>query len=286
MKPNVPFKKVFPNVGFGTMELCFADDRPPFEEAVAMIDSLISEHGLAFIDTADSYCLSEKDFGYGNRLVSKFTGRKDVHIATKIGFKRDGGAWTRCGDPKYLRSACEGELKDLGVEQIAHCQFHTPDPKVPIEESLGEIVRLQEEGKIGEIGISNFYTVDELQRATSVAKIVSVQNPLSLLFYEPKDHDPILRFCEENGMIFLAYAPVGGHRNKDALSTIPEIVAVAEKAGLSPYTLALLFLKSLSPAIISIPGSVNKDHILANLAANTMSLSKEIEADLMAMLAA
>jgi aryl-alcohol dehydrogenase-like predicted oxidoreductase len=175
-------------------------------------------------------------------------------------------------------------LKDLGVEQIAHCQFHTPDPNVPIEESLGEIVRLQSEGKIDEIGISNFYTVDELKRAISVAEIVSLQNPLSLLFYEPKDHDPVLRFCEENQMIFLAYAPVGGHRNKGALSNIPEIVAVAEKAGLSPYTLALLFLKSLSPAIISIPGSVNKDHIVENLAANKMSLSKEIETEVMEML--
>jgi pyridoxine 4-dehydrogenase len=249
-----------------------------------MLDSLISEHGLSFIDTADSYCLSEKDFGYGNRLVSKFTGRKDVHIATKIGFKRDAGAWTRCGDPKYLRAACEQELKDLGVEQIAHCQFHTPDSKVPIEESLGEMVRLQAEGKIGEIGISNFYTVDELKRATSVAKIVSLQNPLSILFYKPEEHDPILRYCEENGMYFLAYAPVGGHRNAGALSNIPEIVAVAEKAGLSPYMLALLFLKSLSPVIISIPGSVNKDHIIANLEANKMSLSKDTEAEVMKLI--
>src|SRR5579864_1990809 len=114
-----------PAVGFGTMELCFTASRPSFEDALAMIDSLISDHGLSFIDTADSYCLSEKDFGYGNRLVATFRGRNDVRIATKIGFKRDGGAWTRCGDPKYLRSACEGELKDLGVEQIPLCQFHT-----------------------------------------------------------------------------------------------------------------------------------------------------------------
>ncbi|MFI5264705.1 MAG: aldo/keto reductase [Candidatus Kapaibacterium sp.] len=273
-----------PAVGFGTMELCFTADRPPFDDAVAMLESLVSDHGLTFIDTADSYCLSEKDFGYGNRLVSKFIGRKDVRIATKIGFKRDGGAWTRCGDPKYLRSACEGELKDLGVEQIPLCQFHTPDPKVPIEESLGEMIRLQAEGKIGEIGISNFYTVDELQRASSVAKIVSLQNPLSMLFYKPEDHDPVLRYCEDNGIIFLAYAPVGGHRNKGALEGIPEIASIAQKAGLSPYMLALLFLKSLSPAIVSIPGSVNKDHIIANLAANTMTLSKETETEITQLL--
>ncbi len=273
-----------PPVGFGTMELCFTESRPPFEEAAALLDTLVSGHGLSFIDTADSYCLSEKDFGYGNRLVSQFSGRKDVRIATKIGFKRDGGAWTRCGDPRYLRLACEGELRDLGVDQISLCQFHTPDPHVPIEESLGEMVRLQEEGKIAEIGISNFYTIDELMRASSVAKIVSLQNPLSILLYNPLDHDPVLRYCEENGILFMAYAPLGGHRNKGALAEIPEIAAIADKAGFSAYTLALLFLKSLSPAIISIPGSVNKDHILANLEVNGMSLPDQIKNDIMRLI--
>src|SRR5258708_34486634 len=105
MKQSAQFKTDIPSVGFGTMELCFTENRPPFDEAVAMLESLISDHGLSLIDTADSYCLSEKDFGYGNRLVSKFAGRKDIPIATKIGFKRNGGALTACGDPKILRSA-------------------------------------------------------------------------------------------------------------------------------------------------------------------------------------
>src|SRR5436309_1993716 len=95
------------SVGFGTMSLCITADRPTEAESIRMMEELIAEGGLNFIDTADAYCLTEEEFGYGERIVAKFMGRPDVTIATKGGFTRPGGAWKRRGDAAYLRSACE-----------------------------------------------------------------------------------------------------------------------------------------------------------------------------------
>src|SRR5579859_2373035 len=94
-------------VGFGTMSLCITEDRPSEADAIRMIEELIDEAGLSFIDTADAYCIGDDDFGYGERIVAKFMGRDDVMIATKGGFTRPEGKWIRRGDPAYLRLACE-----------------------------------------------------------------------------------------------------------------------------------------------------------------------------------
>ena len=211
--------------------------------------------------------------------------RKDVLIATKGGFTRPEGKWVRKGDAKYLRSACEASLERLGVEQIELYQFHTPDPNVPIQESLGEIVRLKDEGKIEHIGVSNFW-LDDLKVAKEMADVVSVQNPLSIIFYEPEQYNPILRYCEEHSIAFIAYAPLGGWRQPYMLSQISEdFNALATKQGLTPYQLGLLRLKALSPSIIPIPGSVSKQHVLENLATETMTISDDVKVEVDAIIA-
>jgi pyridoxine 4-dehydrogenase len=264
-----------PSVGLGSMELSINANRPSIDDTVSMLDSLITEHGLTYVDTADCYCLGEDEFGYGERLMSRFVNREDVLIASKIGMKREGTAWKACGDPKYLRSACELSLNNLNVDSIELCQFHTIDRSVPIEESIGELVRLQDEGKIKSIGVCNFYSVDEIQKATSVANIVSVQNALSIFIYSAEMYDPMLRFCEESEITFIAFANFGGHRYPNLLASDERIVKIAGDTKLSVHQLALLYLKALSPSIMSIPGSVNKDHIIENLSVNAMSLPEE-----------
>src|SRR5436190_19477803 len=122
-------------IGFGTMSLCIENDRPTEAESIRMIEELIDEAGLSFIDTADAYCLGEEEFGYGERIVSKFAGRNDVTITTKGGFTRPQGNWKQRGDPAYLRAACEASLERLGVETIDLYQYHTPDARVPYADS-------------------------------------------------------------------------------------------------------------------------------------------------------
>jgi aryl-alcohol dehydrogenase-like predicted oxidoreductase len=272
------------SVGFGTMSLSIKQERPSEDEAIALIGELIDQ-GLRFIDTADCYSLGEADFGYGERIVAPFMKHADLLVATKGGMIRPEGRWERRGDAKYLRSACEASLARLGTEQIELYQFHAPDKQVPIEESLGELVRLQKEGKIKNIGVSNF-SLDELKAAKEIADVVSVQNPLSILFYEPEQDNGILRYCEEKNIAFIAYAPLGGHRNPYILSQISEdFNELAAKLSITPFQLALLRLQALSPSIIPIPGSVSKQHVLDNIATERMSLSADVIAEVDAIIA-
>ena len=265
------------------MSVSIKPDRPAEHESIAMIEELVAS-GLRFIDTADCYSLGEEDFGYGERIVAPFMNRADLLIATKGGMIRPEGRWERKGDALHLRSACEASLRRLGADTIDLYQFHAPDPKVPIEESLGELVRLQDEGKIRHIGVSNFW-LEDLKVAKELANVVSVQNPLSILFYEPEQYDGILRYCEEQGIAFIAYAPLGGFRRPYILSQISEdFNALAARQNITPFQLGLLRLMALSSSIIPIPGSVTKQHVLENLAVQQMSISSDVIAEVDAII--
>jgi aryl-alcohol dehydrogenase-like predicted oxidoreductase len=270
-------------IGLGAMELAINANRPGIMESQNLIESLVEEHALSFIDTADCYCWGEEDFGYCERLLSPFVHNENVLIASKVGMRREGTAWIKSGSPEYLRSACELSLKNLGVEAIDLCQFHAPDPNVPLLESIGELSRLRQEGKIRALGVCNV-NLEQLRAIIASTEIVSVQNPLSLLFYESAKDNSFLEYCVENGIAFIAFAPLGGHRNPYVLPTVSkELNAVAESLVLSTYQLALLFLKSLSSTMIAIPGSISKEHIIENLSVRNMSLSDEVKTHLTAL---
>jgi len=111
--------------------------------------------GLTYIDTADAYALGEEDFGYGERLMARYMKRDELLVASKIGFTRQGTTWKACGTPEYLRKAMRPEPKESRRRFHPLCQFHTPDPNVPIADSIGELSRLQSEGKIQSIGVCN-----------------------------------------------------------------------------------------------------------------------------------
>src|SRR5512145_3040706 len=162
-------------MGFGAMRLTgegiWGEPKDPAEARRVLRRAV--DLGVNFIDTADAYgpevnerIIAETLHPYPRGLV----------IATKGGITRPSAAqWVPDGRPEHLRAACEGSLKRLELERIDLYQFHWPDPKVPVEESVGELARLRTEGKIRHVGVSNF-SVDELQRVRRIVPIVSVQN--------------------------------------------------------------------------------------------------------------
>src|SRR5207244_7917302 len=146
--------------------------------------------GITLIDTADVYCLNDGDLGHNERLIaSAIRNRADrdrIRIATKAGMRRPGGNWTRDGTPKRIREACEKSLRALGVEQIWLYQFHTPDPSVPFEKSVEAFAELQRQGKCRHVGLRNV-TVEQIDQASSIVEVQSVQNRLNLYFRESID---------------------------------------------------------------------------------------------------
>ena len=269
--------KLFANtaIGMGTMSLCITADRPSRTESIRMMEELIEQNELTFIDTANVYCLNDSELGYGEEIVKPFVHRAGVMIATKGGMTRTGTKWGSRGDPAFLRSECEDSLQRLGTNCIDLYQFHTPDENVPYTESLGVLVRLRDEGKIKNIGVSNA-NLEELTLAKEIADVCSVQNPLSIMQYDRTEDDPILRYCETNDIAFIAYAPLGGFRNPYIMPTISgEMNQLAASLGMTVYQLGLLTLCALSPSIIPIPGSKSKAHVIENLAIAKLQLSTE-----------
>src|SRR4051794_12476884 len=195
-------------IGFGAMRITGRGVwGPPTDEneAIAVLRRAV-DLGVNFIDTADSYGpdISET-------LIAKALHPypAELLIASKGGFLRPGpGAWTANGRPAHLRTACEGSLKRLRLERIDLYQLHTVDPLVPIEESVGALVELQREGKIGGVGLSNV-SAAELARAQSVADIVSVQNSCNL---QDRSSDALVDLCGAAGIAFIAFYPLAKGR--------------------------------------------------------------------------
>lgn len=226
------------------------------------------ELGVNFIDTADSYGprVSEQLIAEALRPYPK-----DLVIGTKGGQLRDGpGRWRPDGRPEHLREALEGSLRDLGVEQIQVYQLHRPDPEVPFEESVGELVRLKEEGKILWIGLSNV-SVDQLQRAMSLTQVVSVQNRYNLIDRRSGD---VLAACERHGIAFLPWAPIGS--TPGLAGETVDRVGGAHRATASQVVLAWLLHRS--PRMLVIPGTSSVAHLEENVEAAALRLSPaEIE---------
>ena len=198
---------VFP-IGLGGMPMSLAG-HPPEDRSIRAIHAAI-DAGVNLIDTADAYSSDETDVGHNERLIARaLRGRRDdVIVATKGGHTRPGGGWELDGSPEHLRAACEASLKALETDRIDLYQYHRPDPKVPYEESIGAIKELQDEGKVRWIGISNA-NLEQIELATSIAEIVAVQNQLSLEYRSPIGKGEVAD-CEQRGIAFLAWSPLGG----------------------------------------------------------------------------
>ena len=255
-------------VGLGGMPLSLPP-RPEPREAEALV-RLAVDLGMNLIDTADVYCRDDDDIGHNERLIAwalRDAG-SDVLIATKGGLRRPGGDWVEDGRPSALRAACEASLLALGVDRIALYQLHAPDAEVPWEDSVGELFRLRDEGKIEAVGLSNV-SVDELDRAQALGPVVSVQNRLHPLDLDSWD---VVEACEARGLAFLAYSPVGGSRQLAEVLRHPLLLEAGRVHGVGPGTVALAWLLGLSPAIVVIPGASRESSLRASVAAMDVRL--------------
>jgi len=257
--------------GFGAMRITgegiWGEPRDP-DEARRVLHRAV-QLGVNFIDTADSYGPEVSE-----RLIAETLRPypSDLVIATKGGLLRDGPArWRPDGRPRHLRQALEGSLRRLGLDRVDLYQLHRVDPRVRFEESLGELVRLRDEGRIRHIGLSNVNEA-QLRSALAVTEIVSVQNRFSL---SDRSSDGELALCEERGLAFLPWNPLDVGR-----LTRPggPLDGAAAEHGATPGQIALAWLLARSPAVLPIPGTASVAHLEENVAAAAIRLSpREVE---------
>jgi len=211
--------------------------------------------GVRFIDTADSYGPFASEAIIAEALHPYPAG---VVIATKGGIVRpDRPTWASDGRPAHLRAACEGSLRRLRLDCIDLYQLHTPDPSVPLEESMGALARLREQGKIRHVGVSNV-TVDELTRARRIVPIVSVQNRYNVA---DRSSDPVLELCAREGIAFIPWRPLALGASDATRPARRRLEQEASRRGWTVAQAALAWLLQRSPVMLPIPGTANPAHL-------------------------
>lgn len=263
-------------VGYGGMHLSI-EGRPPEAQGIRVLQAALGA-GVTLIDTADVYCLDQDDIGHNERLIAEALAgwrgdRSAVTVATKGGVVRPGGRWEPDARPAQLRAAAERSLRALGVERLDLYQLHAPDPKVPFAESVGELARLRDEGKLRWIGLSNV-SVAQIREAQGVAPIAAVQNRLNPFFREALASG-VVRYCAEQGIGFLAYSPTGGGRLNRKLPAHPMLAGIAERLGVSAHAVVLAWALAQSPAVIVIPSARTVEHALDSVGAADVELTPD-----------
>ena len=255
--------------------IAFGGGRLPGCESVAAATAVLRravELGVTLIDTADVYGQGVSETRIAEALHPYPPG---LTIATKGGFVRGSGGPVPDGRPEHLRAACEESLRRLRTDTIDLYQLHAPDPSVPLEESLGAIAQLRDEGKIRRIGVSNV-DARELARARAVAPVAAVQNAYNVRRRRRFGADPVLAECERAGIAYLAYQPIAAGR----LVEDDAVRDVAAGHGATPAQVALAWLLSQSPVVVPIPGTCAVSHVEENMWAARLQLTR---ADLAAL---
>ncbi|SNQ47246.1 putative oxidoreductase YdbC [Frankia canadensis] len=260
-------------LGFGAMRITGPGIwGPPAnpDEARAVLRRAV-ELGVTFIDTADSYgphvsedLIAEALYPYPDDLV----------IATKGGLTRQGpNRWTPVARPAYLRQQVEMSLRRLRLDRIDLYQLHRIDPDTPVEDSLGELRALQQEGKIRHIGLSEV-SVAELAHARTLVPIVSVQNRYNLVHRTAED---LLDYATRENIAFIPWDPVSTGRLAQPGGVLD---TAARDHVASPVQLALAWLLRRSPTMLPIPGTSSVAHLEENIAAAAIDLTDKEFADL------
>ena len=264
-------------IGLGAMPMSI-EGRPDRERSIATVHAAL-DAGVTLIDTADAYHLHADEVGHNEELIaealSSYGGdASGVLVATKGGHLRPGdGSWTLDGRPEYLKQAARASLKRLGGQALGLYQFHRPDPAVPYEESVGAIRDLLDEGLIRYAGISNadpamIRTAQEILGG----RLVSVQNQFSPAF---RSSEPELRLCDELGIAFLPWSPLGGISRAADLGEHGAFAQVAQQRQVGPQQVALAWMLAKSPVVIPIPGSSRPQTIQDSVRAASLSLTAE-----------
>jgi aryl-alcohol dehydrogenase-like predicted oxidoreductase len=266
-------------LGYGTMRLVGdgAWGEPSDPEACRQVLRRAVELGVTLIDTADAYgpeiaerLIAEALHPYPASLV----------IATKGGITRQGPAKTEyVGRAGYLIQCVEMSLRRLKLERIDLYQLHRIDPRTPLEESLGALKRMQEQGKIRHIGLSEV-TPAEIEEAKKIVPVVTVQNRYSLA---DRRHEQTLKWCEEHGIGFMPWYPIaGGKLLRPDQPSAQSLAEIAARYSISVAQLSITWLLHRSPVMLPIPGTSNVAHLEENIAAADLKLGpdewEEIEA--------
>jgi aryl-alcohol dehydrogenase-like predicted oxidoreductase len=260
------------------MPLSTKEPRPSPDEATAVVHAAL-DAGVTLIDTADAYSHTEADFGHNEELVARALASyggdtSAVLVATKGGHTRRGAEWALDGSPIYLRRACEGSLRRLGVEAIGLYQFHRPDPATPWEESMGALRELVDDGLVQLAGISNA-DVGQIDAARAIVgdALVSVQNQFSPGWRSSAGE---LAHCAQHRLAFLPWSPFGGvSAAKELGSTAAEFAAVADELGVSVYQVTLAWHLAQADVVLPIPGASRTESITDSAAAADLALSAD-----------
>jgi len=243
------------------------------DDAVKVLRHLL-DLGVNFIDTADAYgpYVSEELIAEALHPYPA-----DLVIATKGGLVRTGpNGWHPVGRPEYLQQEVEMSLRRLKLERIDLWQLHRIDPKVPVEESLGIIRKLQEQGKIRHVGLSEVKAKD-IKKAARTVDIVSVQNQYNI---GDRQHEDVVTYCEENNLGFIPWFPVAAGKLARPGGALDSI---AKKNNITIAQLSLAWLLHHSPVTLPIPGTTSIGHLEENVAAADVKLDasewKAIEAE-------
>ncbi|GAA3778814.1 aldo/keto reductase [Plantactinospora mayteni] len=265
-------------IGLGGMPMSI-EGRPDEERSIRTIHAAL-DAGVTLIDTADAYHLHADEVGHNETLIARaltsYGGdTSGVLVATKGGHLRPGdGSWTVNSSPDYLRSACEASCKRLGVEAIGLYQHHRPDPRVPYADAIGAVRDLVDTGKVRMAGISNA-NPEQIRQAREILgdRLVSVQNQYSPAF---RSSEPELALCDELGLAFLPWSPLGGISRAGELgSRFAPFAEVAAARGVSPQQVCLAWLLARSPQVIPIPGSSRPETIRDSVAATELQLDAD-----------
>ncbi len=255
-------------LGFGAMRITGKGVWGPptdHDECIRVLRRAV-ELGVNFIDTANSYGPYVSEALIREALAPY---PDDLVIATKAGLLRTGpDVWIPLGFPGYLRQELELSLQRLGVERIDLFQLHRIDDKFPLEDQIGELAALRQEGKIRHIGLSEV-NVEQLEAAQKIAPIVSVQNMYNLT---ARTAEPVLDACEAQGLGFIPWFPLAAGPLAAQDGPLHQIAADHHATA---SQLALAWLLKRSPVMLPIPGTSKVSHLEQNVAAAEISLSDE-----------
>ena len=260
-------------LGYGAMRITGEGiwGEPEDPDAARAVLRRCLELGINLIDTADSYGPDVSERLIGETLAPYPDG---VVIATKAGLTRPGpGDWRPNGRPEHIREAIEGSLQRLKLETIDLYQLHRIDPEVPVEESLGTMSELRDEGKVRHVGLSEV-GVDELRQAQGILPISSVQNRYNLT---DRASEAVLEACEADGIAFIPWFPLASGSLSRPGGPVDEI---ASNHDAGPGQIALAWLLRRSPVMLPIPGTSSAEHLEENVAAASIELTDDEYAEL------
>lgn len=260
-------------LGLGLLRLS-TEGRPAHDESIRIIHSALDQ-GVRILDTADSYCLDNSEFHYGEQLaqqaIESWHGPKqDVRVLTKAGLVRPSGKWLPNGSPKHIVKSVDASLKALGTDRIFLLQLHAKDQRVPFEETLSALAELQKAGKVEHLGLCNVGPA-EVRQAMRHFQVAAIQCELSVLARKSAT-DGTLLLSQDLGIPFLAYRPLGGYAKVEKLEKNRVLVPLSQRHQTTPHEIALAAVLHSAPNVIALVGATKESSLRSSVLATTVRL--------------